>query len=539
MNWNHTVPCSILVRPPHDLPRDSSEVPSNPARGATNSPLRARGGTAFASLAGQMNKFYVACDLSLESSRVMLGTLNQDALTISEVRRFATQPVQSKDGLHWDIPWLYQQVLDGLQAVGGYEEAVDGISCHSWAGDYLLFQSDGSLITPSHHYLDPRTQEGIQKVLSRISKEALYEETGVQPMPPNALFQLAAEKSRRLSQAACLLPTADAFNFLLSGVARCEESLAGATQLYNPTTRTWSQRLCKLLGLPSKLLPPLISGGTELGPLRADVAKSTSLEDARVVAACSHETAAALLAVPTSPGESWAYLRLGSSATVGTELAQPIITDTSYNRGFTNAPGYGGSVHFSKQTVGLWILEECLRYWKQQDRQIDDTLLTHLAGSAPPFESLINPADPRFLTPGEMPLKIHAFCRETNQTVPRKPGPIIRCILESLALFYRRTLQEIEELTGRPITRVYLLDGAANHLLKHFITNAVRRPLVTLSPDAAAIGNVLVQALALGHLQSVDRARDLVGKSTKAETLLPHTTAWDTAFMRMAELRAA
>lgn len=469
----------------------------------------------------------------------MLGALNQDSLTISEVRRFPIQPVQDKDSLHWDIPQLYQEILDGLQAVGSYEEAVQSISCHSWAGDYLLFQPDGSLITPAYHYLDVRTNEGMQKVLSRISKEALYEETGVQPMPSNALFQLAAEKSRRLSQAAWLLPTADAFNHLLSGVARCEVSLAGATQLYNPTTRTWSLRLSKLLGLPSKVLPPLVPGGTELGPLRPDIAKSTSLEDARVVAACSHETAAALMAVPTSPGESWAYLQLGSSATVGTELPEPIISDAGYNRGFTNAPGYGGSVHLSKQTVGLWILEECLRYWRQQDRQIDDTLLTHLASSAPPFESLINPADPRFLTPGEMPLKIHAFCRETNQTVPRKPGPIIRCILESLALFYRRTLQELEELTGRPITQVYLLDGAANHLLKHFITNAVRRPLVTMSPDAAAIGNVLVQALALGHLESVDRAREVAGKSTKAETLLPHTTAWDTAYIRMAELRAA
>ena len=486
-----------------------------------------------------MSKFYVACDLSAGSGRVMLGTLNQGALTISEVRRFQNLPHEEKDSLQWDIPHLYQETLAGLRAIGTYEEAVDGISCDSWAGDYLLFEADSSLITPTYHHRDPRTREGMQKVLSLVTKEMLYQETGVCPIPANTLFQLGAEKPRRLSRAQYLLPVADAFNYLLSGVPRLERSMASTTQLYNPITENWSDRLLNALELPAKLFPPLVSAGTELGPLRPEMAKISGLEDARVVASCSHETAAALAGLPIRPGEDWAYLRLGSWASMGTEIAEPIITDESRELGFTHETGYGNAIHYSKQTAGFWILEECRRFWKEKDREIDDSLLTHLAGSAPPFESLINAADPRFQQPGDMPLKIQAFCRETHQTVPRKPGPIIRCVLESLALLYHKTLKEIEDLTGRPVARVYLMNGSANALLNHFTANALRRPLVVVPPDGAAIGNVLVQALALGHLESLEQGREVVRNSFKTETLLPYATAWDTASERLTQLCAA
>jgi rhamnulokinase len=358
-------------------------------------------------------------------------------------------------------------------------------------------------------------------------------------MPANTLSQLAAERHKRLNRAQYLLPVADAFNYLLSGVPRFEVSQASATQLYNPVTQAWSSRLLSALDLPPRLFPPLVPAGTEIGPLRPEIAKTTGLDDTRVVASCSHETAAALVGLPISPGESWAFLRLGSWTVMGTELTEPIITDASRALNFTNEVGYGGSIRFSKQTVGLWILEECRRFWKEKDREIDDGMLTHLAGGSPPFDSLINPADPRFLAPGDMPLKIQAFCRETNQRVPRKPGPIIRCVLESLALQYRKTLQEIETLTGRKIARIYLLGGSANALLNHFTANALRRPLVTGPADSAAIGNVVVQALALGHFESLDQARDVLRQSFKSETLIPYATAWDTAYDRLTHLCAA
>jgi rhamnulokinase len=486
-----------------------------------------------------MSKFYVACDLGAKSGRVMLGTLNQGSLTISEVRRFQNLPIKEDDSLQWNIPQLYQETLDGLRAVGTYEEAVDSISCDSWAADYLLFEGDNSLITPAYHFRDSRTKEGMQKVLSVVPKETIYQETGVCPMPAHTLFQLGAERPRRLHRAQHLLPVADAFNYLLAGVPRLERSMAGMTQLYNPTTQTWSNRLLDAVQVKPKLFPPLVPAGTELGALRPDIAQSTGLEDARVVASCSHETAAALAGLPLRPGENWAYLRLGSRTTMGVEIATPIITEASCKLNFTNETGYGGAIRFSKQTVGLWILEECRRFWKDKDREIDDTLLSHLAGSAPPFDSLINPADPRFLAPGDMPLKIQAFCRETRQPVPRKPGPIIRCVLESLALQCRKTLHEIEDLTGCQIARLYLLNGSANALLNHFTANAIQRPLVVAPADTTAIGNVIVQALALGHLESLEQAREIVRNSFKTETLLPYATSWDTAYDRLAQLSAS
>jgi rhamnulokinase len=312
--------------------------------------------------------------------------------------------------------------------------------------------------------------------------------------------------------------------------------MTAATQLYNPINQGWSARLLKTADLSSKALPPLVSAGEELGPLHPEIAKSTCLEDACVLTTCSNEMAAALTGLPVQPGEAWAYLRLGPQAVMGTELPGPVISDHSRALGFSNEPGYAGAVHFSKPTVGLWMLEECRRYWRERDREIDNQLLGHLAGSAPPFESLINPLDPRFQTPGDMPLKVQAYCRETMQSVPRKPGPIIRCILESLALSYRQTLQEIEDLTGRQVTRVFLLGGGVNDLLNHFIANAVRRPLVTVPAEAASIGNIVVQMVAMRHVQSLEQARDIVRTSIKFETLLPYATAWDTAFMRLSDL---
>ena len=486
-----------------------------------------------------MRSFYAACDLGVESGRVMLGTLYEGVLSMSEVRRFPNLPIHERTGLQWNIPQLYQEIMAGLQDIGAYEEAVESISCDSWAGDYLLFDADGNLITPTFHHADPRLQVGRERVLSRVPLETIYQETGVPHAPGSTLFQLGAEKSRRLSRAAHLLPVADAFNYLLTGVPRAEISLASTTQLWNPATGSWSHRLVNALELPPTLLPPLVPAGTQLGVLRPAIAQKTALQDTRVVSTCSHEAAASLLGLPVASEENWAFLRMGSWAVMGAEIPEPVISEASRRLNFSNEVSYGGAIRLSKQTVGLWILEECRRFWKQQEREIDDDLLTHLAGSAPAFESLINPNDARFLTPGDMPLKIQAYCRETNQLVPRKPGPIIRCVLESIALLHRKTLSELEQLTRRKITCLYLLGASANALLNHFTTNAVQRPVIVAPADATAVGNVLGQALALGHIRSLAEAREVVRNSFKLQKLLPHAAAWDAAYARLSQLLRA
>jgi rhamnulokinase len=335
------------------------------------------------------------------------------------------------------------------------------------------------------------------------------------------------------------MPVADGFNFLLSGAPCVEISAASATQLYNPAAKTWSELLVGALRLPPKLLPPVVPAGTKLKPLRPEIVAATGLEDAQIVASCSDEFAAALVALPVPHGAQWACLRLGQHAVIGTELAGPLISERSRELQLSHTVGYEGSVLLHKHTVGLWILEECRRFWAGTERGLDDQLLAHLTGGAPPLESLINLDDPRFATPGDMPLKIQAYCKETRQTVPRKPGAVARCVLESLALHYRRTLHEMASLTGRNFTRLFLLGDSSDHLLKHFIANALQLPVVIAPADATAIGNVIVQALAMGHIKSLDQARQIVRQSFKTEAILPHNAAWSSAYERLLELSAA
>ncbi len=485
------------------------------------------------------SKFYAVCDLGEEVGRVMLGTLHQDKLVMSEPRRFQNLPIQEKDSFHWNIPHLYREILDGLREIGSHDEPLDSISCNSSVADYMLFAADGSLMTPTYHHSDPRTEEGAKEIFARVPWETVYSETGVQRMPGNTLLQLGVEKSRRLKKASQLMPLGDGFNFLLSGVPRVEMSLASLTQLYNPVTKNWSERLLTELEFPAKLFPQLVEAGTKLGDLRPEIAKETKLEDTRIVTSCSQEIAAALVGLPTEEADNWAFLRSGASAVMGTELSEPVINDVSREWNYSNETGYGGSVCFYKHTIGLWILDECRRFWKQKDRELDVDMLMHLAISASPFECIINLADPRFLTPGDMPLKVQAYCKETGQEVPRKPGPIARCVLESLALLYRKTLCELEYLTSRQFKQLYVFGGPTNDLLNHFVANALQIPVVLVPSNVSAIGNVIVQAVALGHVKLLDQAREIVRNSFKTETITPHAVAWDAAYDRFAQLLAA
>jgi rhamnulokinase len=480
-----------------------------------------------------MSRFYVGCDLGMETGRIFLGTLHKDKLVMSEVRSFPNTPIREKDALCWNIPQLYQEILDALRSVGSYDEPVDSISCTSWPGDYLLFDSDGSLITPAFHHADARTASGKKQVLSTIAFDAIYDETGMQATPTSTLFQLAAEPGKRLKRAAHLLPIADGFNFLLGGVPRIELSQASHTQLHNPVTNAWSQPLLDAIGLSPKILPPVVNAGTELGLLRSDIAKETRLEDARIVASCSHEIAAALASLPLADAEDWAFLRPGGITLLGTRLGLPAINPACRDMGFSHEIGYQGSVCLHKHSVGLSILDECQRSWKNTDREIDADLLSHLAGSATPFESLIDPNDPRFSTPGDMPQKIQAFCKETGQAVPRKPGPIFRCILESLALWYRKSLLELELITGSRFSRLYIIGKSTHPLLNNFIANAVKLPSFVVGDEAAAVGNIVVQSLALGHIQSLEVAQAILRSSLKTETIVPYATAWDSAYDRL------
>lgn len=496
-------------------------------------------GTTSAFFRELMEKLYVACEFGPRTSRVMLGTLQNNTLKMGELRRFATPVIADKKGIQWNIPELFQETVKALAGLGSQDVSVAGISCSSWGGDYLLFDDDGVLLSPAFHHDDPRSGEGAKAVHKKISAQTLYEETGVANRPGSTIFQLGAETSKRLRNTAKLLPFADGFNHLLGGNAVAEESLASTTQLYSPVTKAWSQRLSDDLRLRSGVLPEIVCAGTRLGSLRADLAKSTGLTDAQIIASCSNELAASLSGLPLNHGRDWAYIRIGSETLIGTELPTPIITPVMKALGYSNETCLGGATNLYRRVIGLSILEECRRFWIEQDRELCDDVLTHLAMTSPAFEAFIDPTDARFSEPGDMPQKIQAYCRETDQEIPRKPGQIIRCVLESLALRYRKMIQEDEMLTGRRYGRVFLLGAGENSLLNHFIVDALQIPGIIVSPDAAAIGNVMVQALTLGHIKSLEAAHEILCNSNKIQAINPHGDSWHTAADRMAELASA
>ncbi len=484
-----------------------------------------------------MTTHHLACDLGAESGRLMLGTLADGRLALEEIHRFPNTPSSSVGGLHWNLPQLFAELQTGLKKAAAGKLPLASVSTDAWGVDYALFEADGSLMSPTFHYRDARTARGVARVKGRVDGETIFTDTGIQFMPLNTIYQLAAEAPERLNRAHQMLMIGDAFNFLLGGAARVEESNASTTQLYNPRTRSWSRPLLDALDLPARLFPPVVASGTRLGTLAPELSRATGLPALEIIATCSHDTGAAVAAVPAGGG-NWAYVSSGTWSLMGVELASPIITDACRELNFTNEIGYGGSVRLLKNLVGLWIVQECRREWARAGREMDYAALTELAAAAPPFASLINPADPRFVSPGDMPGKIAAFCRESGQAGPVNPGATIRCVLESLALLYRRTLRQIESLIGKKIERLHIVGGGSkNALLNQFTANALQIPVLAGPVEATAAGNVLIQALTLGQLPSLAAARQVVGESLGTSRVEPREpAAWEAAAARFEQL---
>lgn len=484
-----------------------------------------------------MTKHYLACDLGAESGRVMLATLDARKISLEELHRFPNGPVKTDGALHWNIEGLFSELKVGLKKAAARKLPISSISTDSWGVDYVLYDAAGNRLLPVWHYRDARTAKGVENAKARVDWPTIYDETGIQFMALNTIYQLAAEPLERLAGAKQLLLIGDAFNHFCSGVARNEESLASTTQLYNPRTKSWSQKLLGALGLREEMFAPVVKSGTKLGRMRKELAAETGLAEIEVIASCSHDTGAAVAAVPAGEG-NWAYLSSGTWSLMGVEWPEPVITEQGRELNFTNEIGFGGSVRLLKNIVGLWIVQECKRDWASRGQDLDYATITKLASEAKPFVSLINPSDARFLAPGDMPAKIEAFCKETDQPVPTTPGAFVRCALESLALFYRITLQQLETLTGKKIERLHIVGGGSqNMLLNQFAADSLQIPVIAGPTECTALGNVLVQAIALGHVPSLAAAREVVRNSFEVKAIHPQSRVeWDKAFLRFEKL---
>jgi rhamnulokinase len=403
--------------------------------------------------------------------------------------------------------------------------------------DYVIYDERGLPMPPVWCYRDSRTAQGVEIVKEKVEWPIIYAETGIQFMAFNTLYQIVTEPPARLARAKQILLIADAINFFCSGVARNEVSLASTTQLYNPNYKRWSKKLFSALGLREDLFAPLCPSGTRLGPLKKNLSLETTLPQIEVIASCSHDTGAAVAAVPAD-GANWAFLSSGTWSLIGVEWPRTVISDESRNLGFTNEVGYGDTVRLLKNIVGLWLIQESRRHWARSGKKFDFADLEKLAAAAPPFVSLINPDDPRFLSPDDMPRKIADFCHETGQPAPADIGACVRCIYESLALFYRVALRRTERIIGRKIERLHIVGGGSKDAtLNQFTANATRIPVLAGPDECAALGNILVQAIALGHLESHDAAREVVRQSFELKTFTPQDAPqWDAAATRFAKL---
>ena len=491
-------------------------------------------------------RYYLACDLGAESGRVMLGRLEGGRVDLEEIHRFATGSVRLGDSLRWDVLRLWDDIRTGLRKALARGVSVESVSVDSWGLDYVLSGDAQEVLSAPFHYRDSRSEAHFVRALKDPGTECIFNETGIQMMHINMLYQLAAEQERSprlLALADRFLNIADFVHFLLSGVPRSEESLASTTQLYNPTTRDWSDRLIREFGFPRHIFPQIVPSGTVLGPLQEGLAAELGVVEGtgkrmQVVATCSHDTGAAVAAVPAEPGEHWAYLSSGTWSLLGVELAAPRLDAAARALNFTNEAGYGGTTRFLKNIVGLWLLQELRRSWAERGQEFDYARLSLEAEQAPAFGPLIHPGDSRFSKPGRMPEKIGDYCREQGVAEPGTVGATVRCVYESLALQYRRTLDEVESVTGRNITRLHIVGGGSqSHFFNQCIADATGREVLAGPVEATAVGNVLLQAVALGHLESLQALRDTVRRSFEQRRYLPRRQEeWAAAYARFSRL---
>ena len=485
---------------------------------------------------------FAAVDLGAESGRVILGTLKGEQLKIEEAHRFPTGGVRLGGSIHWDVLRLWNEIKTGLSKVADQSGGgLDSIGLDTWGVDFGLLDANDNLIGNPYHYRDARTNGMMDKVFEKVPKEEVYAQTGIQFMQLNSLYQLYAlvqADDPGLSIARTFLNMPDLFNFYLTGLKASEFTVATTTQCYNPVEKYWAMDLLSTLGIPTNIFKKIVDPGSVLGGLRGSLADELGLPKTAVIASSGHDTASAVSAVPAST-KDYIYLSSGTWSLMGVLLDDPMINAESLAANMTNEGGLGGKIRYLKNIVGLWMVQECRTQWTNEGNEYSYADLTQMAAAAPGFGSLINPSDARFLAPENMPVAIQSYCQETCQTVPVDKGAILRCGLESLALEYRWVAEQIDRLTGKTHPIIHIIGGGTqNKLLNQLAASATGRNVIAGPVEATAIGNILVQAIAMGEISSLAEGRSIVSESFDVETYQPDkSTAWDEAYERFANLK--
>lgn len=482
-----------------------------------------------------MTALIAAVDLGASSGRVMAATVDGNRIGLTEAARFPNRALSAAGRLYWDLTGLWNGILEGLRDLDG--PAAVGVD--SWAVDYALLDADGHLLGTPVCYRDSRTDRTRGRILDALGAEALYARTGIQHQPFNTVFQLASERAQTLAAADRALLIPDLIGYWLTGAYAWEATNASSTGLVDQATGTWAPEVCAAAGLPADLLGPITPTGTVLGGPTDTVAADTGL-DARtsIVATASHDTASAVAAVPYE-NEHAAYISCGTWSLVGTELDRPVLSPAALEAGFTNERAADGRTRFLRNIAGLWLLQESLRAWARAGHEADLDRLIKAAAALPRAHSLVDPDDPVFAAPGDMPERIRTWCERTGQPVPQNPAETTACILDSLALAHRRAIERLEALTGTPVETIHIVGGGSNNeLLCRLTAEATGRTVLAGPDEATALGNALVTAQALGLIaDGPEPRREAARASARPRRYEPAPSGrlWTDAAARLAD----
>ncbi len=489
---------------------------------------------------------FVAVDIGASSGRTLVGGFDGKRLTLREAHRFENGPVRIGDHLHWDVLRQWTNIQEGLRAaVQMCAGPMSSVGVDTWGVDFGLLGPGDELLANPYHYRDRRTDGILERAFAQVPREEIFAATGLQFLPFNTLFQLVALKESRsatLNAAERLLLMPDLFHWLLTGVKSNEFTNATTTQFLDPRSGKWATELLGRFGLPTKLLGEILPPGTVLGPLRPEVVQETGLAGANVVLPGTHDTASAVMSVPTvgatGAAPDWCYLSSGTWSLMGVELSAPVINQRCRQLNFTNEGGVGGTIRLLKNITGLWLVQECRRAWAQQGQALSWDELNHLSAAAPSRQAWIDPDDPAFQAPGDMPEAIREYCRRTGQTPPADRGAVLRCALESLAMKYRMVLGWLEELVEVKFRTLHVVGGGVqNRQLCQATADACGCVVVAGPAEATATGNLMMQAIAAGAVGNLAEAREVIRRSLPVETYEPRQApAWNEALARFLEV---
>jgi len=485
---------------------------------------------------------YLGIDLGAESGRVMAGLWDGKRMRLEELHRFPNGPVAIGGTLRWDVLRLWSEIQHGLaMAARTYGKTVRSVGVDTWGVDFVLLSKTNELLGQPFHYRDEHTRGIMERAFRRVPREEIFATTGLQFLPFNTLYQLLALQRNNpelLAAADSLLMMPDFFHWCLSGARVAEFTNATTTQFLDPLTQNWSLKLLRRFKLPTNILPKIVPPGTRIGSLLDSVACNTGLKKISVIAPASHDTGSAVAAVPTAIKQhgTWAYVSSGTWSLMGLELSEAQLSQRVLEFNLTNEGGVDGTYRLLKNISGLWLVQQCKRAFEGPGKKIEYGELVRLAKAAPALRSIVDPDDPRFLNPTDMPAAIRQFCRETRQPVPASHGALVRCCLESLALKYQTVLGSLEQVGGKRIEVIHIVGGGSrNALLNQLAADACQRPVLAGPVEATVLGNVLVQARATGELSSLAEIREVVRRSCEVRTFEPkraNAERWEQARSR-------